>query len=122
MVVRKILDEHLLEIKKSIYENQLFREMEELVIKNNLKISFNVYETKSFCQFNVYISVLVYDAFDKVYKVPETSPFYDDIGSLGGAECVFSYKKRISSIKKWELTDEFWDDIKISVEYLKALK
>ena len=96
--------------------------MEELVIKNNLKILFNVYETKSFCQFNVYISVLVYDAFDKVYKVPETSPFYDDIGSLGGSEGVFSYKKHISSIKKHELTDEFWDDRKISVEYLKALK
>ncbi len=64
-----------------------------------IKNLFNVDETKSFCQLNVYVPALVCDAIGIVYKALETSIFYDDIGSMGESEGAFSYKKHISSIK-----------------------
>ena len=122
MVVREILEEHLAKIKKCIFANQQFIEMQNLALKNNLKVSFTTYETKRYNQTLVFISVSVLDISDKVYEVPESSDFYDEIGSLGGAENIFSYQKRTSSIKKYELTNDFWDDIRISIEYLKSIE
>ena len=121
MVARKAIDDYCNLIRQELIDNTLIKELFNLLEHNHLHACINFYENTSFKTTYVYVSISVYDNTGKLYEVPRESIFYDDLGSLGGCDCIASYKKNFTSFKKMSITNELYDDVNLSIKYLKSL-
>lgn len=121
MVVRKTINDYCETIRASLENNPLFIEFQNFAKKHGLVvlISFEEHKFKNVLQVDV--SVNAYDQKGNVYLIPKTSEFYDDLGSLGGCECIMTCNCQESNVKSYDVSNELLDDIKTSIKYLQSM-
>lgn len=121
LAIEKTITDYFEETRKKLTELENFKLFSTLVNKQNLTIDISLLKDEHWRIVYYFLSVNVLDSRGEVFFVPEDSPFFDDIGSLGGCECIMLLNKRKKTIKKFSITEELLDDILLSIDYLKSL-
>ena len=122
MVVRKTINDYCETIRSSLENNPLFIEFQNLAKKHQLVVLISFQEHKfSKNVLQIDVSVHAYDQKGNVYLIPETSEFYDDLGSLGGSDGIMICNCKKSNVKIYDVSDELFDDIKTSIKYLQSM-
>lgn len=121
MVVRRTINDYCNEIKSQLLDNALIKKMFDLTRKLNLNSEISFKEEATAKDIFVNVSITVFDKDGSIYLIPEESDYYDDLGSLGGVECILRLKLKTRKIYKFGITNELFDDIALSIEYLENL-
>lgn len=122
VVVTQTINKYYEHVRDSLYKNDSFKKFKSLADECGFSVIFELNRIEEKKRIYFFLSTNCLTEYGSVFLVPPDSVYYDELGSLGASECILQYDKKKKHLIKYNLTNEFFDDIEKSTEFLLFFK